>query len=217
MEGKVNYYQMMVEELEKIKESGKRPRLLMHVCCGPCSTFPVEFLPTSFDVTLYFNNSNIYPSAEYERRLEELKRYLAIVNKNSDHPIQLIVTPYKNEEYNQMLALRKDDREGDLRCKMCYERRMEEACAYAASHQFDYFTTVMTISRQKDSQVLNQIGEKIVQCYPNIKYFYSDFKKKQGIDRKEELVKRYDMYRQQYCGCVYSYQDYLVRKKLEVK
>ncbi len=209
----------MVEELKKIKQLDKKPSLLMHVCCGPCSSAPIEFLSEIFDLTLYFNNSNIYPSNEYYRRLEELKRYLEIVNENKQDKIKLIITDYNNEEYNKMLMLRKDDREGQERCFMCYERRMDEACYYASKHNFDYFTTVMTISRQKNSQKLNEIGKKIVEKYPNVKYFYSDFKKNKGQDRKEELIDLYNLYRQQYCGCVYSYNDYLnrVKQKTEQK
>lgn len=212
---KINYYNVMADELEKIKKEGRKPKLLMHVCCGPCSTFPLELLDPLFNLTLYFNNSNIYPNDEYYRRLDELKRFLDIFNedKNEEDQVKVIITPYENEEYNKFLSIRKDDREGQERCFMCYERRMDEAMSYASMNNFDYFTTVMTISRQKNSQKLNEIGKKLSQKYPNVRYLFSDFKKKKGINRKEELTNLYQMYRQQYCGCVYSYNEYLRRLK----
>lgn len=212
---KINYYNMMADEFEKIKSLGRKPKLLMHVCCGPCSTFPTELLTPLFDLTLHFNNSNIYPSNEYYRRLDELKKYLDIVNegKIEEDQVKIIVTDYQNDEYNKFLSIRKDDKEGQQRCFMCYEKRMDEAMNYASINNFDYFTTVMTISRQKNSQKLNEIGKKLIEKYPNVKYLFSDFKKKKGINRKEELTNLYQMYRQQYCGCVYSYNEYLRRLK----
>ena len=203
---KINYWKMSVEEMTRIQAEGRHPKLLMHACCAPCSAFPLEFLSGVFEVTFYYNNSNIYPAAEYQRRLEELKRYLEEVNPTLPHPVQLIVPPYRNEEFTARLAVLKDVPEGGGRCFLCYGLRMDEAYRYASEHHYDYFTTVMTISRQKNSQKLNEIGRQLSHKYPNVPYFYSDFKKKKGIDRGQELSRLHQLYRQDYCGCLYSYE-----------
>lgn len=196
---KIDYYRQSIETIEQLK--GTRPKLLLHACCAPCASFPLEFLQEAFDVTIFYNNSNIYPTEEYERRLNELKAFL-----KDNHPdVKLIVTPYDNEGYTKKLEPLKDLPEGRERCFMCYTLRMNEAFAYANDNGYEYFTTVMTISRQKDSQKLNEIGRKLNEKYPNTTYFHSDFKKKKGIDRSVEIAKALNLYKQDYCGCIYSY------------
>lgn len=196
-----NGYKESLKEIEKIRQSGKRPTLCMHVCCAPCSAWPLEFLK-DFDITIYYTNSNIYPAQEYERRLDELKHFL-----NTVHPeIKLIVSDYDNEAYTQKISIFKDEPERGRRCLMCYGLRMDEAYRYASEHDFDYFTTVMTISRQKDSKVLNRIGIQLSHKYPNTKYFISDFKKADGNVKGNRIASELGMYRQDYCGCIYSYQ-----------
>ena len=135
-----------------------------------------------------------------------MKRYLKEVNPTLPHPVELIVPPYRNEEFTARLSVLKDVPEGGGRCFLCYGLRMDEAYRYASEHHFDYFTTVMTISRQKDSQKLNEIGRQLSHKYPDVPYFYSDFKKKKGIDRGQELSRLHQLYRQDYCGCRYSYE-----------
>lgn len=181
-----------------------KPRLLLHVCCAPCACFPLDFLKDTFDITILYNNSNIYPASEYHRRLDELKRYLHQLNADLSTPIQLIETAYQNVEYTKKLEPLKDEPERGKRCLLCYRLRMQEGFSYAAQHHFDYYTTVMTISRQKDSQVLNQIGQELQQHYPQVTYFYSDFKKNDGILKANELIQANALYRQDYCGCLYS-------------
>lgn len=195
-----NGYKVSLKEIEKIRQSGKRPTLCMHVCCAPCSAWPLEFLK-DFDVTIYYTNSNIYPSEEYWRRLNELKQFL-----NDHHPeVKLIVSDYDNERYTQKISVLKDEPERGRRCIMCYGLRMNEAYQYAHDHHFDYFTTVMTISRQKDSKVLNHIGMQLSSKYTNTKYFVSDFKKADGNVKGNQIAAQLGMYRQDYCGCIYSY------------
>ena len=189
--------------------------ILLHACCGPCSCFPLTFLCPHFDVTIYFNNSNIYPSEEYERRLEELKRLLDAYRVDFGWDVKLVVTPYQNEEYMKDLMQYQDLREGGIRCRLCYEKRMSEAYDYAEERGFDYFCTVMTISRQKNSQIMNEIGKKLEESHSKTKYFYSDFKKMDGLLKAKELRLNYDLYNQQYCGCQISYSGYL--KRLEQK
>ncbi len=203
---KINYYQQGIDELERLKQENRHPKLLLHACCAPCSAFPLEFLCPVFDVTIYYNNSNIYQQAEYERRLNELRTYLESWNQTQTTPVKLIVPVYEGEAYTCKLEPLKAEPEGGKRCVMCYTIRMNEAYQYAGEHGFDYFTTVMTISRQKDSQILNDVGRRLSEKYPSVRYFYSDFKKKRGIDRGQELAKAAHLYRQDYCGCKFSYE-----------
>ena len=205
MEAKINYYKKSNQILDNLKGLPTKPKLLLHACCGPCSTFPLTYLCPNFDVTIFFNNSNIYPENEYARRLEELRKFLGYFKRDYGYEVKLIVTKYDNEKYNMDLEPFKDLPEGETRCFICYEKRMNEAYEYASKNGFDYFTTVMTISRQKNSQILNEIGEKLSQKYPNVKYFYSDFKKNKGIDMAREMRIKYDLYQQLYCGCKYTY------------
>lgn len=200
---RTNYYLVSKKEIEDIRKEyqERKPSLLLHACCAVCASFPIEFLTQVFDVTIYFNNSNIWPSAEYERRLEELKRYIS----ETGNTVKLIITPYDNEAYTRRLEPMKEDPEGTGRCFYCYSYRMNEAYRYAAEHHFDYFTTVMSISRQKDSQKMNEIGRSLSHRYPSVRYFYSDFKKGGGQTRQHELAEEHHLYRQDYCGCIYSY------------
>lgn len=213
MDKKINYYQKSLKILENLGDLDKKPRLLLHACCGPCSTFPLTFLCPHFDVTIYFNNSNIYPESEYSRRLEELKKFLEFFKRDYGFDVKLIATKYDNDEYNKDLEPYKNQPEGMTRCFICYEKRMDGAYKFASENGFDYFTTVMTISRQKNSQKLNEIGEKLSEKYPNVKYFYSDFKKNRGIDIAREMRINYDLYQQLYCGCKYTYEKGLKKEK----
>ncbi len=211
----MGYYLMGEAELEKVKQLPFKPRLLMHSCCGPCNSFPIEHLSPYFQLTLYFNNHNIYPYEEYVRRFEELKRYVEYFEKENDVKIELILPTYEDDTFNKVLASHKDDREGQQRCKMCYSMRMQEAFKYAAAHNFDYMTTVMTISRQKDSVVINKIAERLQPQFSDVKYLYSNFKKNKGMDRSVQLSKIHNMYRQTYCGCIYSFEDMKNRKGIK--
>jgi len=204
------YYRMMEESLKEIKKVDKKPSLLLHSCCAPCNAYPLELLVEYFDLTLMYNNSNIYPFEEYSRRLDELKKYVDFINNKYNVNIKMIETPYINEDFTKLLEPYKEQKEGQDRCKLCYKIRMNEAYKYASENNFDYFTTVMTISRQKNSIILNNIGIELSKLYPNTKYFISDFKKNKGIDKGLEIAKEHNMYRQDYCGCIYSYNS---RKK----
>ncbi len=208
---KKNYYLESIKELDSIRNLKTKPRLLLHVCCGPCSGFPLEFLTPYFEVTIFFNNSNIYPKGEHDRRLSELKRFVSIFNYEHHENVQLIETRYLNELFTEKLEPYKDLPEGQERCFTCFKLRMDEAFNYANSHQYDYFTTVMTISRQKNSQKLNEIGLELQSKYSYTKYFVSDFKKNKGIDRAVEIRKLYNMYQQLYCGCRFSYQKFIAK------
>ena len=153
-ETKINYNKEFEKELKKISVLGKKPTLLLHVCCGPCFTYPYEMIKDYFDITIIYNNSNIYPEEEYNRRLNELKWYL----KERNTGIKVIEFPYDNENYNKDLEPYADQREGMDRCRICFRKRLGQAIEYAEEHGFDYVGTVMSISRFKNSQDLNKIG-----------------------------------------------------------
>ncbi len=209
---KDHYYQLGLKTLALIKDQRPKPKLLLHSCCAPCNCYPMLYLHEYFDMTLYFNNNNIYPYNEYQLRLDELIKYTDDFNLQHQANIKIITTTYDNETFNKSLEPYKDYPERSNRCWLCYELRMSEAYQYADDHHFDYFTTVMTISRHKDAEVLNQIGERLALQHQSVKYFHSDLKKGGGSDNSVALVKSLDLYRQQYCGCLYSYRDMLKRK-----
>lgn len=213
MEIKTNYYLIGEDILKQIDKSLKKPKLLLHACCGPCSTYPLTYLCPHFEVTIFFNNSNIYPKAEYDRRLEELKKFLILFENDYGYKVNIVQTEYNNEKYNIDLEPYKDLPEGSTRCYICFNKRMNEAYDYASKNGFDYFTTVMSVSRQKNSQVLNKIGKELSIKYPNVKYFYSDFKKNDGGLKARNMRIKYNLYQQLYCGCKYTYLRRLEKDK----
>ena len=200
---KVNYHKESLKEMDRISRTADhKPKILLHACCVVCACWPMDFLHDTFDITLIYNNPNIWPKAEYDLRLSELKRYL---KERWNDEVKLVVSDADIDGYMESLAFGKDDPEGWKRCFFCYEKRMDQAFAYADANGFDYFATVMTFSRQKDSQVLNEIGLKLQDKYQNTKYFLSDFKKADGQRKSNAICEQYNLYKQSYCGCVYSY------------
>ncbi|MEG2269935.1 MAG: epoxyqueuosine reductase QueH [Bacilli bacterium] len=206
---KCDYYQLSIDELEKIEKSGVKPSLLLHACCGVCPIFPLSWLYKYFDITVYFNNSNIFPYEEYGKRLEELIIYISEFNSLNKTNIKLINTDYDNDTFIQDLLPFADLPEGEKRCFICYYKRMKDANNYAELKHFDYFTTVMSVSRQKSSEVLNEIGRELVKENKHTKYFYSDFKKKSGGEIGTKIAKDKKMYIQEYCGCQFSLKNSL--------
>lgn len=198
------YYKLQLKQIESISKLDKKPTMLLHSCCGPCNTYPMEYLSEYFDLTLYFNNHNIYPEEEYMRRFDELLRYVEWFKAEHQVKIDVIRPMYENDRFYNLLKHRADDREGGQRCVMCFALRMKEAMQYASENNLEYMTTVMTISRHKDSVILNQIGERLQRSYPNVKYFYSNFKKNDGYNKSVQISKAHNMYRQTYCGCQFS-------------
>lgn len=214
---KINYYKMMEEELKRVSQFKKKPTLLLHACCGPCSTYPLLLLKDYFEITVFFNNSNIFPEKEYIRRLNELKRFLEEFQHEYDVQIKLIVKEYNSEQYNQDLEPFKNEPEGFKRCQICYKKRIGETVQYAEENGYQYVTTVMSISRQKDSQILNKIASGIMTQHENVKYLYSDFKKNRGIDIAREMRDKYHLYQQLYCGCKFTYQKGLKKEQEKTK
>lgn len=197
----MNYYKEFEKILDNIYNSNKNPKLLLHACCGPCSSYCLELLSNYFDITILYYNPNIYPKEEYNRRKEELKQFLTkIPHKNK---IDLIESRYNPDEYYKSVKGLEKLGEKSERCYNCYKLRMEEAAIVASKNNYDYFTTTLSISPYKISKWINEIGENLQKKY-NVNYLYSDFKKKNGYIRSIELSKLYNMYRQDYCGCIYS-------------
>ena len=199
-----NFQKLLQKELDLLKNTSKKPKLLLHACCGPCFTIPYEIIKDYFDITIIYNNSNIYPENEHKRRLEELKKYLKDINAN----IKVIEFPYDNEKYNQDLEPRADDKEGHERCRICFRKRLRQGFEYASQNGFDYYGTVMTISRYKNAKDINTIGEELQKEYPTVKWLYADFKKNDGYEKSLIIIKEHEMYFQEYCGCKYSYEAY---------
>lgn len=196
---KINYQRIMEEETEKIRKSGRKPSLLLHACCAPCSSAVLERLCDIFSVTLYFYNPNISPTEEFEFRLAELKRLVTEMRLD----ISVIAPKYDNGEFESVVKGMEDMAEGGARCAVCYRQRLERAVRYAEEHGFDYVTTTLSVSPYKNAALLNELGNELTQNL-NVRYLTSDFKKKDGYKRSCELSAEYNLYRQNYCGCVYS-------------
>ncbi|MBP3920619.1 MAG: epoxyqueuosine reductase QueH [Bacilli bacterium] len=192
-----NYQLELDKTLEKIKDT--RPKLLLHVCCAPCSSYVLSYLSDYFDITVLYYNPNISPYEEYEKRLTEEKRLIKELNKN----IHIMDCNYDSELFDSIAHGLEDAKEGGIRCYKCYNLRLEKTAMIAKKEHYDYFTTTLTISPLKNSQVLNKIGYDLEKKY-DIKYLYSDFKKRDGYKTSIILSKKYSLYRQDYCGCIYS-------------
>ena len=186
---------------KQIQDIQNKPTLLIHICCGVCSVYPLVYLRQFFKLTIFFSNSNIYPYEEFEKRLDALKQYL---NYLKDDSIKLIVDEYDYTNYEKQLMPYKDEPEGSKRCKLCYELRMDRSFSYANKQKYDYFTTVMSISNRKNADWINEIGEKLDSKYPNTKYLFADFKKDDGITKNDAMNKELNLYHQDYCGCRFS-------------
>ena len=192
-------------ELEKIIEENKNnktvPTLLLHSCCAPCSSYVLEYLSKYFMITVFYYNPNISSIEEYLKRKEEQIRF--INEFNFDNPVNVIEGEYDNKRFEETIKGLELEKEGGSRCKKCYLLRLEETCRKAKEKGFDYFGTTLTVSPYKNSNSLNEIGKMLSSRY-DIKYLYSDFKKKNGYKRSIELSRIYNLYRQDYCGCIYS-------------
>ena len=193
---KVNYNREMENIIENLKE---RKSLLLHSCCGPCSTAVLKRLTDRFDISIYFYNPNIYPESEFYKRAETQKDVIAQMGGS----IELIVGSYEEDKYFESVKGLEDLGEGSLRCKNCYEFRLREAACYAKAHNFDYFTTTLSVSPYKNAAWINEIGGELEEEV-GIKFLYADFKKKEGYKESIVLSKEYNLYRQDYCGCKFS-------------
>ena len=201
MANKRNYAKELNTLIETFTHEEKRPTLLLHACCAPCSSAVLEKLTAHFKITVLFYNPNIYPEAEYQKREAELKRLISEMPCTKE--VALVDLPYVPEEFFTAVRGLEHIPEGGERCFACYKLRMEAAAKYAAEHHFDFFTTTLSISPLKNAEKLNEIGERLAAEY-GIPYLNSDFKKRGGYQRSIELSHEYGLYRQDYCGCVFS-------------
>lgn len=192
-------YQKKLEE--QIKEAGSGKKLLLHACCAPCSSYVLEYLSEFFDITLLYFNPNISPEAEYRKRIGEVERLLREMPLKSE--VGLLEGRYCPEEFFKLAEGLEELPEGGERCFKCYRQRLEEAAKTAKEGGFDYFSTTLSISPHKNAEKLNLIGEDLEKEY-GVRYLYGDFKKRNGYKRSIELSRIYGLYRQNYCGCIYS-------------
>lgn len=211
MPAKQNYQQQLETIIKEISLSEKKPTLLLHACCGPCSSYVMEYLAGIFNITIYYYNPNIHPKEEYDRRLAELKKFVTSFPPAVQTGISVIEDSYNSEDFfeatnvRQEIDLQTESEKGE-RCRRCYLFRMQRAWNYATQHNFDFFTTTLSISPHKDEEKINTIGLSLV-SENNLKYLPADFKKKNGYLRSLQLSKEYGLYRQDYCGCIYSRQQ----------
>lgn len=198
---KVNYQKELEKTLEGLKKSGEVPSLLLHGCCAPCSSYVLEYLASWFQITMLFYNPNIGEKTEYEKRKQELLRLIGTMP--FQYPVSYLECSYDPQEFYSAVPNRAGDREGGESCFQCYRLRLEKTAREAKDGGFDYFTTTLSISPLKNAQKLNEIGKELSEEY-QVPYLYSDFKKKNGYKRSIELSAEYGLYRQNYCGCVFS-------------
>ena len=197
-----NYYKLELDELSKIKEPKK---LLLHSCCAPCSSHVITYLTKFFDITIFYYNPNISPKEEYDKRKEEQIR---LINElQTENKLDIIDCDYDNDLYEKSIkGLESCPERGD-RCTVCFKLRLDKTAKIAKELNYDYFCSTLSVSPYKNSKLINEIGKEMEEKY-NIKWLYSDFKKEDGYKKSIELSKKYNLYRQDYCGCKYS-----IRKK----
>ena len=192
------------KELDKIiLQMTQRKKLLLHSCCAPCSSYCLEYLSQYFDVTVFYYNPNITEENEYQKRAAEQLRLIRAMNERQHTTISYAEGVYEPEEYLAMVRGLEQEPEGAGRCERCFRLRLTKTAEYASDNGFDYFTTTLTISPLKNAHLLNALGEEIGKK-TGIAFLPSDFKKKEGYKRSIELSKEYDLYRQNYCGCIFS-------------
>lgn len=202
---KTNYSRELDDIIEKNSRDGARPTLLIHGCCAPCSSSVISFLSRHFKITELFYNPNIFPEEEYRLREDELVRMIDQMKSDGtiSRDVNVIRDYYDPDEFFKIAKGLEDVPEGGERCSRCYRQRMERAAAIASEGGFDYFCTTLSLSPLKDAEKINRIGRELEAGY-GVRFLPSDFKKKDGYRRSVELSKKYDLYRQNYCGCVFS-------------
>lgn len=210
MSNKENYQLLLERTLKAIEGLEKKKTLLLHACCAPCSSYVLEYLSKYFDITLFFYNPNIYPEEEFRFREDELRRLIGEMPLPSG--VNIISDRYEPTEFFDIARGYEELPEGDERCRRCYALRLEESARAAKEGGFDYFCTTLSISPYKNAEWLNTIGKEMSEKY-GVGYLFSDFKKKDGYKRSCQLSEQYSLYRQDYCGCVFSKREAEKRRK----
>ena len=198
---KENYQRQLDEIIEKHRRSGEIPSLFLHSCCGPCSSYVLEYLTGYFRITLFYYNPNMDSAEEYDRRTDTVRLLLA--SAEYPNPVSLQVAPYDHSLFLRAAEGLENAPEGGARCTRCFELRLEEAARLAALGGFDYYAATLTVSPHKDAERINRIGREMGKRY-GVAWLPSDFKKKEGFKRSTVLSRQYGLYRQAYCGCEYS-------------
>lgn len=199
-----NYQKQLEKTIAYHMERSEVPSVILHSCCAPCSSYVLEYLSDYFAITVFYYNPNIYPDEEYRKRVEEQQAFIR--EFPAKNKIQFLEGSFDKERFYDMAKGMENIPEGGERCFQCYELRLREAAILAKEQKADYFTTTLSISPMKNATKLNEIGAALEQEY-GVKYLHSDFKKKNGYKRSVELSSEYGMYRQDYCGCVFSKQE----------
>ena len=197
----VNYQKELEKLIEQQQKEGRVPRLFLHACCAPCSSYVLEYLSRFFCITVFFYNPNISPKEEYDKRVVEIRRLLA--EMKFFHPVTLVEGEYRPEDFYAMARGLENVPEGGERCFRCYRLRLERTAQLARELGADYFTTTLSISPYKNAQKLNEISEELGEIY-DVKALPADFKKREGYKRSVQLSAEYGLYRQDYCGCIFS-------------
>lgn len=200
-----NYYLLFEEQIHSIKNYKKVPTLLLHSCCAPCSSQVITCLTNYFNITILYYNPNIYPEEEYLKRKNEQIKLIKEINKVNK--LEIMDCDYDNDIYEKEIKGLENEKEGGSRCYKCFTLRLEKTAKIAKKNNYDFFSTTLTISPYKNSKLINTIGEELEKKY-NVNWLYSDHKKKDGYKKSIELSKKYNLYRQNYCGCIYSKRTY---------
>lgn len=211
---KRNYQKELEQLIGKLDRQKQAPSLLLHSCCAPCSSYVLEYLARYFRITVFYYNPNIYPEEEYFKRVEEQKNFIhqfwkdvsGRENQENYYRIEFLEGKFEKDRFYRMARGMEHLPEGGERCFQCYELRLREAAECARELGMDYFTTTLSISPLKNAEKLNEIGERLAEEY-KVPYLVSDFKKREGYKRSVELSREYQMYRQDYCGCVFSMEE----------
>ncbi len=181
----------------------KKKTILLHSCCGPCSSYVITYLSPYFDITILYYNPNIYPYEEYLKRKEEQIKVIKELSKINKNKIEIMDCDYDNDKYEKKIKGLEQEPERGKRCTICYKIRMEKTAKIAKEKKYDYFCTTLSVSPYKNATLINQIGKQLEEKY-NVNWLYSDFKKKEGYKQSILLSEKYNLYRQNYCGCIYS-------------
>ena len=203
---KINYHTILEKLIKDWKLKNQRPKILLHSCCDPCSTYTLEFMCQYADVTILFANNNIHPKEEYEKRAYVQKEFINNFNEKTGNNVGYIEEPYEPRKFYETVKGLEKEKEGGARCTACFQMRLDIVARRAQELGFDYFGSALTLSPKKNSQLINTLGLEIQEVF-DVKYLPSDFKKNQGYQRSIEMCREYDVYRQCYCGCVFAALD----------
>lgn len=215
MKNVIDYHKEMLKTLQIIRKLDEKPLLLLHVCCAPCAAYPIQLLAKYFRIRIAFYNPNIYPQAEFEKRYDALRKYvIAFLSKYPDagYDIKLFTDVARFDASDSRLFISKtsdyaDEKEGGARCSICFKMRLYFAIKTASNEKIPYVMTTLTSSRHKNAELINEIAFQIQKEFPDVTYIASDFKKDSGEEKSREICREFGIYRQNYCGCVYSFQQ----------